>query len=48
MTVETITPLNADELTCTLEELERRIGSNKQVAGYYCTVHHGKTEQSSD
>lgn len=36
-----MTPLNVDQLTCSLEELERRIGSDRQVAGYYCTSHTG-------
>jgi hypothetical protein len=33
--------LNVDGLSCSLEELERRIGSDRQVAGYYCTSHTG-------
>jgi hypothetical protein len=47
MPVQTIVQLNAAELTCTLEELERRIGSDRQVAGYYCTVHHDTIEHDS-
>jgi hypothetical protein len=47
MPVQTIDPLNVEDLTCSLEELERRIASDRQVAGYYCTVHHDKIEETS-
>jgi hypothetical protein len=33
----TITPLNVEDLNCSLQELERRIGADRQVASYYCT-----------
>jgi hypothetical protein len=41
----TITPLTVEDLNCSLEELERRIDSERQTASYYCTSDHNKIEQ---
>jgi hypothetical protein len=45
MPVETIVPLSAADAACSLEELERRIASERQTPSYYCTVDHGDIEQ---
>ena len=48
MDAQTATALNAHELTCSLDDLERRIALDRPVPGYYCTVHHDNIESKAD